>query len=184
MDGVNIFDVVAISLIVLLGLKGLFSGFFKEAFGLAGILGGVYFGSRYGVSVAETISDNVFKLDNPNTMMLVGFVVVLISFWILMIVAGKIVSSMMKLSGLGGIDKLLGFTFGAGKVFVVASIITYALMNITVIRTNIEEYTKDSLMIPIFSEVGSKILKIENPFMDDKFMDDSNSTEKRIAIAF
>jgi membrane protein required for colicin V production len=184
MDGVNIFDVVAISLIALLGLKGLFSGFFKEAFGLAGILGGVYFGSRYGVSVAETISDNVFKLDNPNTMMLVGFVVVLISFWVLMILAGKLVSSMMKLSGLGGLDKLLGFTFGAGKVFVIASIITYALMNINVIRVNTESYTKDSLMIPIFTEVGSKILKIKNPFTEDEIIEDSNTSTKRIAIVF
>ncbi|MFP4331937.1 MAG: CvpA family protein [Campylobacterales bacterium] len=178
MDGVNIFDVVAISLIALLGLKGLFSGFFKEAFGLAGILGGVYFGSRYGVSVAESISDNLFKLDNPNTMMLVGFVVVLISFWVLMIIAGKLLSSMMKLSGLGGLDRLLGFSFGAGKVFVVVSIITYALMNITVIKANTVDYTKDSMMIPVFTEVGSKILKIKNPFSEEKILADNNTTKK------
>ena len=150
MDGVNLFDVITISLIVILGLKGLMSGFFKEAFGLLGIVGGVYFGSRHGSELGVWISDNIFALQNPNTSVLIGFIVVLMAFWIAMIVAGKMFASMMKLSGLGGTDKFLGFAFGSGKIFIITSIIIYALMNINIVKTNLSKYKDNSFMVTLF----------------------------------
>lgn len=191
MDGVNIFDLIMVAIIVILGLKGLMSGFFKEAFGLIGIVGGVYFGSRYGADAGTWISQNIFHLENPNTLALVGFIAVLMAFWIAMILAGRIVGSMLELSGLSGVDKLLGFVFGAGKIFVIASIIVYALMNITIVKTNLSKYTANSFMIPIFQEVGSAILKINNPFTEKgnplespAQNTESNQTKERISIAF
>lgn len=192
MDGVNIFDLIMVAIIVILGLKGLMSGFFKEAFGLIGIVGGVYFGSRYGTDAGAWISENVFHLENPNTLALVGFIAVLMAFWIAMILAGRLIGSMLEMSGLTGVDKLLGFVFGAGKIFVVASIIVYALMNITIVKTNISKYTANSFMIPIFQEVGSAILKIDNPFTQKiapgstptNTSTESNQTKERISIAF
>lgn len=46
MDNLNIFDTVTLVIIVLIGLKGLFRGFIKEAFALIGIVGGVFVASR------------------------------------------------------------------------------------------------------------------------------------------
>jgi len=47
LSGFNYFDLAIGSIVLILGLKGLMSGFIKELFGLAGLVGGVYFGSRY-----------------------------------------------------------------------------------------------------------------------------------------
>ena len=38
----SIFDLVVGSIILLLGLKGILNGFFKELFGLIGIVGGIF----------------------------------------------------------------------------------------------------------------------------------------------
>jgi len=189
MDNVNIFDVVVVSLIAILGLKGLMSGFFKEAFGLIGIVGGVYLGSRYATPFGEWISTNVYMIENQNLLTLSGFVVVLMSFWIAMILAGKVVGSMMKLSGLGGMDKTLGFVFGVGKIFVIASVIVYALMNIAIVKTNVSRFTENSFMVPILQDVGSKILKIDLPFETPKIVpsenvDDTNQSDKRMTLDF
>ena len=46
MENINIFDLIVVALITILGLKGLFRGFTKEFFALIGIVGGVFVASR------------------------------------------------------------------------------------------------------------------------------------------
>lgn len=185
MDSVNLFDVIVLSFIVILGLKGFMSGFLKEAFGLLGIGGGVYFGSRYGSEFGVWISENIFALQNPNTTVLVGFISILMIFWIAMIVMGGLFASMMKLSGLGGADRPLGFLFGSGKIFVISSIIVYALMNINIVRAKLSKYIENSFMVPIFEEVGSRILKLDFPETPSVLTGvDSNKSDGRMGIGF
>ena len=63
MDFVTLFDVVIVSLVLILGIKGVISGLIKEIFGLIGLIGGIVVASRFGIKVGHLISDNIYKMD-------------------------------------------------------------------------------------------------------------------------
>ena len=157
----NYFDLIAGSIILLLGLKGIINGLFKELFGLIGIVGGVFIASRLSESVGKTLSDMIFHFDNSAAINFTGFLVVLAAFWVAMIAVGHLLKKLSALSGLGMLDRILGFVFGAGKFFFILSIIAYALYNVKTIRVNIEKPLKNSILFPIMIETGSYIMKID-----------------------
>ena len=160
MEDINIFDIIVMSLVTLLGLKGLFRGFIKESFALIGIVGGVFVASRLSSEVGEIVHQ-IIPFDNNNTMMLVGFIVALILFWSVAYFVGITLSKMFSLSGLGIFDKLLGFVFGASKVFLLFSIITFAASSIETFKTKINKNLNNSIVYPILRDTGGYIIKLD-----------------------
>ena len=82
--------------------------------------------------------------------------------WLIAILLGNLIAKAMKLSGLGALDRMFGFLFGAGKVFLIFSIIVYALSNVTFIAKKAEAHTATSLVYPWMLQIGETIIKI-NP---------------------
>ncbi len=158
---IHYFDIVVGSIVLLLGLKGIINGFFKELFGLIGIIGGIYVASRYGVQVGDILNGAVFHFDNQSAVTLTGFMVTLASFWIAMIFIGYGFKTMSSASGLGFIDKLFGFIVGSGKFFLIASVIFFALNNIKAIKTNLQPLMKESILYPILIQTGDIIMHID-----------------------
>ena len=167
MENINYFDLIVLALVTLLGLKGLFRGFIKEAFALFGIVGGVFVASRVSSQVGEIV-DNIMHFDNNNTVVLVGFIVSLAVFWVVAYILGTILSKMIGLSGLGFLDRFLGFVFGAGKVFLLFSIIVYALSNVESINKKLEEKVQDSMVYPILKQTGQYIIKLDTTNIQQK----------------
>lgn len=160
MQDISIFDIVVIAITLLLGLKGLFRGFIKEVFGLIGIIGGIFIASRLATTVGEIIAP-VLALKNDSSIQLMGFIVGLIAFWIVAYVLGLIISKIFSLSGLGIFDKLLGFVFGAFKVFLIFSIIIYALSQIQTIKEKLDASIGDTITYPILVAGGAFIIKLD-----------------------
>lgn len=159
----NYFDLVATVIILFLGLKGIINGFFKELFGLIGIIGGIFVASRVGDAVGQYLSDMVFKFENSAAISFTGFLVTLGVFWFFMVMIGFAFKKLSSMSGLGPVDKLLGFIFGASKFFLIAAVITYAAYNIKAIKSTIDSNMKgNSILFPILVETGGFIMKI-NP---------------------
>ena len=161
------FDIIVIALVVILGLKGLMKGFIKELFGLIGIVGGVFVASRMAKEVGD-LAAGVFALENENTILLAGFIVGLILFWILAYLLGTILEKVFEASGLGIVDRLLGFIFGAGKIFLLFAIIAYATTGVEVVNKNLEPKMKDSIVFPMLVSTGGYIIKLDT----GKFSDD------------
>jgi membrane protein required for colicin V production len=157
----NYFDLIASVIILLLGLKGILNGFFKEVFGLIGIIGGIFIASRVGDQVGQYLNDAIFNFQNPSAISFTGFLATLAAFWILMIIIGFIFKKLSILSGLGPIDKILGFVFGAGKFFLIAAVIAFAVFNIQAIRPTLEKSLQGSVLFPILVETGKFIMKID-----------------------
>lgn len=155
------FDIVVSIIVLFLGLKGIINGFFKELFGLLGIVGGIFIASRVGDDVGQLISDSVFKFENSAAIGFTGFLVTLAIFWLLMVVVGLIFKKLSSVSGLGIFDKILGFIFSAGKFFLIAAVISYAAYNIKAMRTNIDSMMQNSFVFPVLVEVGSVIMKLD-----------------------
>jgi len=166
----SIFDLIVGSIILLLGLKGILNGFFKELFGLVGIVGGIFIASRVATDVGTFLSDAIFKFDSPAAINFLGFLSTLAVFWGAMIGLGILFKKFSKLSGLGLLDKILGFIFGSGKFFFIASVIVYAVYNFKAVRDNFD--MEGSIMFPALVETGRFIMHIDG----GQIADDINSS--------
>lgn len=177
---VNYFDLIASIIILLLGLKGIINGFFKEVFGLVGIIGGIFIASRLGDDVGLFLSDTIFNFQNSSAISFTGFLTTLAIFWLLMIIVGQIFKKLSSLSGLGAIDKILGFVFGASKFFLIAAVIAHALYNINAAKSVIDDTTlKSSVLFPILVETGSMIMKLDPVQISDDINKTASSIEDK-----
>ena len=167
MENINLFDVIVLSLVVILGLKGLFRGLTKELFGLIGIVGGVFVASRLAKTTGEIVN-SIIPVDNESTILLIGFIVTLIIFWIIAYILGMVLEKVFSASGLGVFDRLLGFLFGTGKIFLLFSIIAYALSQVKMINDNIQPKLQDSIVFPLLSQTGSYIIKLDTSNLQAK----------------
>jgi membrane protein required for colicin V production len=160
MQDFSIFDIVVITITLLLGLKGLFRGFIKEVFGLIGIVGGVFVASRFALDVGQLVAP-ILALEKSSSIELMGFIVGLIVFWIIAYIVGMILTKIFSLSGLGIFDKILGFLFGAFKVFLILSIIIYALSQVNAIKEKLDETIGDTMTYPILVQGGAFIIQLD-----------------------
>ena len=182
MENINIFDVIVLSLVTLLGLKGLVRGFVKEFFGLIGIVGGVFVASRMAHDVGAFIN-TIIPMQNSNTILLAGFILAIVTFWFVAYLAGTILSKIFALSGLGIFDRLFGFAFGAGKIFLLFAIISYAVSNVKIINDNLKPKLQDSIVFPILVESGKYILQFDTTNLQNQIpanMEDVVETTKDV----
>lgn len=160
MQDFTTFDIVIIAITVLLGLKGLFKGFIKEVFGLIGIVGGIFVASRLSEQVGEVIKP-VLGLKNEATISLIGFIAALIAFWLVVYVIGMVLSKVTSMSGLGIVDRILGFAFGAAKIFFIFAIIAYALYQVESFKSTLDKQFSKSMVFPFLVKTGSYIMKLD-----------------------
>ncbi|QSZ41565.1 CvpA family protein [Sulfurimonas aquatica] len=175
---INYFDIVAASIILLLGLKGIINGFFKEVFGLVGIIGGIFVASRAGDEVGEYLNNLIFNFESTSAISFMGFLTTLAIFWLLMVLIGFIFKKLSAMSGLGPVDKILGFVFGASKFFLIAAVIAHAAYSVQAVKSSIDSALENSILFPIMVETGSFIMKMDPVNMSDDINKSiSNSTQ-------
>jgi len=185
MQDFSIFDIAVIAITVLLGLKGLFRGLIKEAFGLIGIVGGIFIASRASKDIGDLIAP-ILALESDSAIKLMGFIAGLIGFWIIVYLIGMILSKMSSMSGLGAIDRILGFIFGTGKIFLILSIIVYALSQVNAFKEKLETNFGSTLTYPILLETGAYIIKLDTAGLSSKIeksVDSAVETSKEAITA-
>ena len=161
MQSLAVFDIVILSITLILGLKGLMKGLVKEVFGIIAIVGSVFVASRTSTDVGNLVAP-ILGLENPNTISLIGFVASLIGFWFIVYIIGTIVSKMFAAAGLGLFDRIFGFVFGAGKIFLIFAIIAHALYQINSFKKTIDEKTQNSIVMPYLLSTGAFIMKLDS----------------------
>lgn len=177
---INYFDAIVGSIVLLLGLKGLLNGFSKELFGLVGIVGGLFVASHVGGALGEFLNNTFFNFESTSAVNLVGFVFTVGIFWLLMVALGAGFKRLSSLSGLGPVDKVLGFIVGASKFFFIISVIVYALFSVTAIRENFGTKMQSSIFFEPMFATGNFILHIETDdvtgLLDVNKTNEENST--------
>jgi len=158
----NYFDVVIASIVLLLGIKGFMHGFIKEAFGLIGLIGGVYFASRLSETAAKFIDTNFIHLENQALLKLIGFLAILILIWLSTTIIGSILSKLTSASGLGFLNRIFGFIAGGGKYFLIFALIVTALSNVSLVKDNLEKHVETSILYPYLKKAGAYIINL-NP---------------------
>jgi len=161
----NYFDVTIAAIVLILGIKGFMQGFIKEAFGLLGLVAGVYFAARLAPEAAAFIDTNFFHLENQSLLKLIGFLTILIVIWLSATILGSIFSKLTNQSGLGFLNRLFGFITGGGKYFLIFALIVTALSNVTLVKDNLEKYVKDSVLYPYLKETGAYLINLDTSVM-------------------
>ncbi|AJC84432.1 CvpA family protein [Campylobacter peloridis] len=161
MENFSWFDVFVVGLTIILGLKGLVSGLFKEIFGLLGIVGGVLLASRYAKDVAQIINNNFYQIQNENLGIFAGFLALLIVIWVVCMLLGNILSKMFSMSGLGFIDRIGGFLFGSAKIFLVFAILIACISNIEFLNSSLEKYANNSHTLDLLKKTGEYIMNTD-----------------------
>jgi len=157
----NYFDIIIASIVLLLGIKGFMHGFIKEVFGLVGLIGGVYFASRLSQKAADFIDQNFLHLENVALLKLIGFLAILILVWISATILGSIFSKLTSASGLGFINRLLGFVAGGGKYFLIFALIVTALSNVSLVKDNLEKHVETSILYPYLKDTGAYLINLD-----------------------
>ena len=177
MQDFAVFDLIIIAITLILGLKGLFRGLIKEVFGIIGIVGAIFVASRISKEVGDLLAP-VLVLENEATIKLIGFVVSLVGVWLVVYSAGVIVSKIFSASGLGVIDRIFGFVFGAAKIFLIFSVISYALYQVQSFKKVIDEKFATSIVMPHLISVGSYIIKLDTNTITNGFDKAVNSVKE------
>jgi len=168
MENVSLLDLVSIALIVFLGIKGILRGFVKEVFGLIGIIGGIFIASKYAQVAGEYADANFLNLQNKSSVYLIGFIAVFILIWIVATFIGSMLGKLVNSSGLGIVDKSLGFVVGGAKIFLIFSVIIYVFSSIGIFRGSLNSMFEGSMMYPIFKEWGAKIVQLDPSQLQEK----------------
>jgi membrane protein required for colicin V production len=157
----NIFDVIVISITLILAIKGYFSGIIKEIAGLIGIGAGIFLGSIYYKNVGAYINDSILKIPNESAINVVGFVAVFVITWLIIVLIGMLLAKILQVAKLGVLDRIGGVIFSAGKFFLIVSVIVMGLSQIEALKSTLEKYQKNSMMWPIMEKVGETIIHIK-----------------------
>jgi membrane protein required for colicin V production len=163
MENITMFDVASVGLILFLGIKGILRGFVKEFFALVGIIGGIYYGSRYAQAVGNYLDTNFLNLQNKSSLYLIGFIALFIAFWFISSLIGSFLSSIINSNGIGIVDKFLGFIVSSAKIFFIISVMVYILSSINILKDKTDSMFKNSFMYPTFLRYGHSIVKLEKP---------------------
>ncbi len=186
MASLSIFDMVVIGLTLFLGLKGIFRGFIKEVFGIIGIVGGIAVAFRVSPDVGNIIAP-LLGLEKESIIHFLGFLLSLIVFWAIAYLLGMILSKIFSASGLGIFDRILGFIFGAAKIFLIFAVLAHILYQIDAFKKTIDEKAKDSIVMPYLLKTGASIAKIDttkiNSVIKNTTDDVMNKGEKNIKNA-
>ena len=179
MQDFSIFDLIIISITLILGLKGLFRGLIKEIFGIIGIIGAIFVASRISKDAGDAIAP-ILAIQSEATIKLIGFVVALVGFWLIVYTLGVIISKIFSASGLGAVDRIFGFVFGASKIFLIFSVIAYSLYQVQSFKKVMDEKFATSFVMPHLISVGSYIIKLDTTSITnsvDKVVDTAKASE-------
>ncbi|MBR2149038.1 MAG: CvpA family protein, partial [Campylobacter sp.] len=127
---------------------------------LIGIIGGVIIASRNANLVGDLISLYIYQLSDSAEFFF-GFLLALLVFWFVCLMLGNLLSKMLKMSGLGFVDRLLGFFVGAAKIFLVLAILAAIVSKISILNQKISPFFEGSKVYPILLSAGQFIMAMD-----------------------
>lgn len=120
-------DIIIIAIVLAAAIWGLFKGFISQAVSILALILGIWCASRFTGFLTSKV-DGWFNLDiAQDSLHIILFAVIFIVVAILAHFIGKGIESIIKLSLLGWVNRLLGLLFGALKAIVILGIAIYAI---------------------------------------------------------
>ena len=179
----NYIDITILGIILLVGFKGFYDGFVQEVSTLIGIVAGIFFASRLSGEMAVLFNQYIYNLNSPSVSLILGFIIVLAVFWVGFMLIGMALSRFVRFTGLGILDRILGYVFSCVKVFCVFSFIVYGLNQIKFIQEIefMKQLPKKSKVYDAMLDTAKVIVNFDSiDEVDSRIQKLSKSVEKTI----
>ncbi len=147
------FDYAVMAVIGLSALRGTWRGFLSEVFGLIGWIVAFLVAARFVSLLVPFIPAN--WPGGALTQWLIAFAIIVIGVMLVASVANALLSRLVQVSGLGGVDRSLGLMFGLVRG-VILVLILVALAGLTELPK--QEFWRNALLRP-YAEQGVRELK-------------------------
>lgn len=120
----NWLDFVFLFFVVIFSIEGLREGFSRLIVGLIAVVAGLFVAAwTYGVAASYLLP----YVSSRSVANVLGFVIIFVAIQILGALIGKLLQKLFKWTGLGWLDRLLGFACGSLKAVVVGIILVLIL---------------------------------------------------------
>ena len=159
--GFHVVDIVIVSLVLFLAIKGLLNGFSKELFNFITIVGGVAAAARYNTTVVDLVNaQKVVPTISENYAKIIGFVIILVAIWI---VIGMISSIITKLTSdyPSLISRIFGYILSAARYLAIFALIVFGVNQSDFFKNEAEKMkTETKLFVPL-AKVGATLLNMD-----------------------
>jgi membrane protein required for colicin V production len=139
-------DWIALSLISVFSVIGLFNGFAKELFSLAAWLVSLIIAWSFGPLLFPYLERYIV---NEEVRKIASFLCLFLGLFIILKLMGSVLSKTLNILGLGGLDKMAGAVFGGLKITLVLS--SLFLLNLDYLETR--DWWKQSYAMQITHKV-------------------------------
>jgi len=171
--GFHVVDIVIVSLILFLAIKGLVNGFSKELLNFLVIVGGITLASRFNTTVVELINaQNVLPTISQDYAKIIGFILIVLVIWLLLGVVSSIVNKLTSKTT-GVISRLLGYILSAARYVVIFSLIIFGVNQSDFFKNEATKLTNDTKLFVPMTELGAGILNID---LNTTVTEENNST--------
>ena len=119
-----------------------------------------FFASRVANGVSIRLNEFI-PIESSSGQLLLAFILSFAVFWIVIYFTGNILSKLVKLSGIGILDSIFGFIIGGSKIFMIFSVILYAVSNIAVLKPKLDKKIENSIIYPYLLNTGEYIINLD-----------------------
>jgi len=159
--GFHVVDIVIVSLVLFLAIKGLLNGFTKELFNFITIVGGVAAAARYNTTVVDLINaQKIVPTISESYAKIIGFVIILVAVWI---VIGMISSIITKLTSdyPSIISRIFGYILSAARYLFIFSLIVFGVNQSDFFKNEAEKLKAETKLFVPMTKVGATLLNMD-----------------------
>ena len=142
----NTADIIILAVLVLSTLFGLMRGFIREVLSLVCWIAAFWIAWAFGAQVAQLYGG---WLDDPAARIVAGYATCFAGVLVVGALAGWVLRTLVKVSGLGGGDRFLGMLFGLARGLLLVTFVVLMLGFTTAPRD--AAWWRQSALLPAFS---------------------------------
>ncbi len=123
----GILDIVILVIIAAAAIMGIFKGFIGQLVSISALVLGIWCAGKFTGYLSSLVKGWLSLEMAQQTLHTIMFIVIFVLVMILAHLLGKGIESIVKLSMLGWLNRILGFLFGAMKAIIILSVAVYAI---------------------------------------------------------
>ena len=120
----NILDAIILIALIPALIQGVKKGFISQAIAIISVIVGIWASARFANMVTVWLSK--FITTSEQVMKIIAFIVILVVVFMILGLIGKFLESILKVTMLSWVNKLLGALFSVGKAFLIIGLIILA----------------------------------------------------------
>lgn len=141
--GLNVADWLIVVIVVASTLASLMRGFFREALSLAVWVGALVIAMVFSDSMQVLLAD---VIQQPDVRRIAGFIILFVATVIVGSLITHLVTRLIKASGLGGVDRVLGTAFGLARGVILVLVAAMIVSQFDAVRAS--HWYRDSVLLP------------------------------------